>query len=400
MLKPIIPNNESQRIEALKEYMILDSVFEKDYDDITNIASEVCMMPISLVSLVDTERQWFKSSYGLDVRETSRDYSFCAHAINTPNIPLIVEDATTDERFSDNPLVTGYPNVIFYAGFPLVNLEGHSLGSLCVIDSIPRQLTSKQIQTLQALSRQVVNLLELRKANRLLQDKHKEIEVRNANLQKLAYVVAHDLKAPITNIISLISLLKEDQAGTISEMGKQLIEYLQSTSGRLKNLIEGILSHYLELNKINHGKTEIDLRHIFEEVNDLLNPAGDYLITFSSERESINVNVPLLRQTLVNLLSNAIKYNDKEKVEITVKASESSTHYWFKVSDNGIGMSEEQLPKIFETFVTLGVSDRFNNVGTGIGLATVKEMIEKANGTINVKSTIGKGSEFMFSLAK
>ncbi len=121
---------------------------------------------------------------------------------------------------------------------------------------------------------------------------------------------------------------------------------------------------------------------------------------FFSEIDRIEVNVPILRQTLVNLISNAIKYNDKETIEINIHTYQTPTDYWFQVADNGIGIEEKQLSKVFETFVTLGITDRFNNVGTGIGLATVKEMIEKAGGTITVESTVGKGSKFTFSLAK
>ena len=125
---PITPDNEIERLQALREYSILDTLPEQDFEDITKIASEICQTPISLITLIDSNRQWFKSNHGLNVRETARDYAFCAHAINTPDRILIVKDSREDNRFVDNPLVTGYPNVIFYAGVPLINPEGFSLG--------------------------------------------------------------------------------------------------------------------------------------------------------------------------------------------------------------------------------------------------------------------------------
>ena len=137
-MKPAcIPDNEQERLQALHEYRILGTKPEQSYNDLTTIASEVCNTPISLLSLVDKNRQWFKAKVGVEATETPRDWSFCAHAIQATD-PLIVEDALNDERFSDNPLVSGDPNIRFYAGFPLQNNEFHRIGTLCVIDREPK----------------------------------------------------------------------------------------------------------------------------------------------------------------------------------------------------------------------------------------------------------------------
>lgn len=153
---------EAARLEALKEYRILDTEAEQSYDDITFLAAQLCDVPIALISLVDADRQWFKSRFGLDVSETSRDVSFCAHAI-LGDQTLVVRDAREDERFRDNALVCSEPNIVFYAGVPLTTPTGARIGSLCVIDRRPRELSFLQIRSLETLAHQVVLQLELKR---------------------------------------------------------------------------------------------------------------------------------------------------------------------------------------------------------------------------------------------
>ena len=163
---------EMLRLAELKSYNLLDTPPQQIFDDITLIASQICNLPIALISLVDEKRQWFKSKVGLDADETPREYAFCAHAIQKPDELFIVPDAEADDRFRDNPLVTGYPHVRFYAGAPLVTNNGFAIGTLCVIDSIPRELSELQLKALEALRRNVITAFELRKS--LLEIKDKE----------------------------------------------------------------------------------------------------------------------------------------------------------------------------------------------------------------------------------
>jgi GAF domain-containing protein len=164
-----IPQNESKRLKVLWQYEVLDTVPEEVFDDLTELAARICEAPIALISLVDEKRQWFKSKVGVTVNETSRDLSFCAYAINQSDL-FIVPDATQDERFANNPLVTSDPKIRFYAGAPLITPDGYALGTLCVIDKVPRELRPEQEQALRILARHVVSQLELRRRSRELVD--------------------------------------------------------------------------------------------------------------------------------------------------------------------------------------------------------------------------------------
>lgn len=178
----IIPNDEQARLRALHRYEILDTPSEEEFDDITLLASQICGTPIATISLVDEDRQWFKSRIGLDVDQTPRTDAFCAHTIlpEAAASVLVVKDTLKDDRFVDNPLVTGDPNIRFYAGAPLVTPDNFSIGAICAIDRQPRELSEHQLAALQALARQVTLRLELRRMSALLQTANEEL--RNLSL--------------------------------------------------------------------------------------------------------------------------------------------------------------------------------------------------------------------------
>lgn len=179
-----LPADEAMRLDALRRFDILDTDAEAAYDDITRIAAYIAGTPISLISLVDEDRQWFKSKIGLTASQTPREYAFCAHAILRPDEPLVVADATHDPRFADNPLVTGAPDIRFYMGAPLVTVDKHAIGTLCVIDRVPREPARAEIDALAALARQVMSQLELRRLSRDLRTIVSERETHVAELER------------------------------------------------------------------------------------------------------------------------------------------------------------------------------------------------------------------------
>src|SRR6266404_5100939 len=182
-MKTPSPKNEKKRLEVLWQYEVLDTVPEQVFDDLTELAASICGAPIALITLVDENRQWFKSRVGITVNETSRDVSFCGHAIMQQEL-FIVPDATKDDRFSQNPLVTSNPKIRFYAGAPLITPDGHALGTLCVIDKVPRTLRPDQKRALQILARHVMTQLELRRRSQTLAQAHKERERAQSHLHK------------------------------------------------------------------------------------------------------------------------------------------------------------------------------------------------------------------------
>ncbi|WP_092848531.1 sensor histidine kinase [Algibacter pectinivorans] len=400
MIAPNDHENEVDRIENLKSYNILDTLPEKDYDDITRIAAEICGMPIALISLIDDKRQWFKSHIGLSTTQTPKEYAFCAHAINESNEPFIIQDARKDDRFHDNPLVTGAPNVIFYAGVTLKSQNGLPLGTLCVIDNKPNLLSQSQINSLSALSNQVMNILELRKNKFLLEDALKSLEEKNQDLERFAYVAAHDLKSPLINISSLAELFIEDNKEIIGDESLEMLKLILNSSDNLRGLVEGLLEYSKSDTIIKEKKTSINLEDLIQQVEGLFNYDHKIKMKLNTSLVDVKANKTVVNQVLINLVSNAIKYNDKDEVAIDITVSESSTHYQFYVKDNGPGIALANQKKIFKIFEKLVNYDKFGRTGHGIGLATVKKIVEKSGGTVKVDSQLGEGAKFSFTIKK
>ncbi|NNE19068.1 MAG: PAS domain S-box protein [Myxococcales bacterium] len=231
MSPPGIPDNEAQRLEALESYRVLDTPTEKGFDDLTVIAADALDVPIALVSLVDADRQWFKSRYGLDVVETPRDVSFCGHVV-AEDKALVVEDAQTDERFSDNPFVTGEPFVRFYAGCPVRTQDGHVLGTVCAIDHKRRILTDKQRAVLDRLAAQAMHQLEMRRKLFLLDDYSHDATPRSRAEQSAREALSEvcDREARLSAIVgtAVDAIITIDMHGTIETVNpavQQLFGY-------------------------------------------------------------------------------------------------------------------------------------------------------------------------------
>ncbi|NUY79578.1 GAF domain-containing sensor histidine kinase [Flavobacterium sp. MAH-1] len=400
MIAAPIPANDRQRLDALLSYKVLDTEPEKDFDDITRLASEICGAPMSVITLLDENRQWFKSKIGLDLNESDRESSFCGHAITTPDRTFIVNDALDDERFHDNPHVSVENGVRSYAGVPLVNPDGFALGVLCVIDTQPKKLEEFQIKALEKLANQVSKLLELRKNNFKLIESHNALAQRYKDLEQFSHVVSHDIKSPLNNIMQLSEFFNDMYGDKFDDNGRQMIGYIRQSATELKKLVDGILEHYKYDTLDVTQREKIRLREFSEYIVNLLNVKGDFEFVYPDAKSRFWSNKMALGQILYNLIANAIKYNDKAKGIIEIRCESTEDDVVIFVKDNGPGIPESQFHKIFEIFGTLGTTDRSGNKGTGIGLCTVNKLVQKLGARIEVVSEIGHGSTFKVFLKK
>jgi len=401
MIEPKIPVNEENRLKDLESYKILDSLYEEDYDNLTAIAAQICGTKISLVSLVDHDRQWFKSKQGFTNSETDRKISFCGHAIHSNENVFVIPDARRDERFYDNPLVTNEPYVTFYAGVPLQSENGYNIGTLCVMDDKPKELNEFQLKSLRALGKQVMNLIELRRKKNQLEQALDRLGKRNKEIEQFTYVAAHDLNSPLMSISSFIEILEEDNKDNFNQQSLEYLKYIKQSSTALRGYIEGIFKFYQSDDFIEKNVPEqVNLEELMNEIQIILNPEQKVEFNFYSELDTLQINKSALFQILLNLITNSIKYNAKPDPSIEISVVGTDKFYRFFVKDNGNGIPKNSLNKIFDLFFVGTSGDKNGIKGNGIGLATVHKIVTSLGGKIAVQSAEGIGSTFSFTLAK
>jgi signal transduction histidine kinase len=396
---PGIPANEKERLEALHSYNILHSGPEVAYDQITELAAHITNMPVSLISLVDKDEVWFKSAHGLNITTSSRDLSFCSHAVGSENDILIIEDVKNHPDFSDHPYANASNKPIqFYAGFCLLDNKGLALGTLCVIDHKPNTISKRQIEALKVLSKQVVKLLELNKRNNELHEIQEELKEKNEELRHFAGRVSHDMKMPLANMIVTADILKARYGPKLDEEATKYLNYLKDSAFSLSDYITGMLTHYETDRIAEYSIEDFDLNHLLEEIVELLNIDHQCEIHFPEINFELSCNRSALEQILLNLIGNSLKYNDKDTIIIKIGCERSNGMYQFTVADNGMGIPNDKVEEIFNLFTTVGNLDRQGRKGNGIGLSTVKKLVEKLGGTIHVSSELGEGTTFHFTI--
>lgn len=400
MTKPEKHLRERERLEELYSYSILDTNPEKEYDNLTALASQICNVPVSMIALIDKDRQWYKSYHNGDSTGSSRDIAFCAHTINEDEDILIVEDMRLDSRFAQNPFVASAPHAVFYAGAKLKGRNGLPLGSICVIDLEPRTLTSSQVNALKALANQVMQLLELKRRNLELEKLQEELRDKNEELQSFASLAAHDIKTPLSQIAGVADLFSELYSDKLDDDGLTLLKTMQNSATSLNGLIDGLLEYSLSDKIAQEEQQTFELPSFINSIRKSFCNNQKCEISFHSDIQEVSINKSALQRIFVNLISNAHKYNDKPVAKIDITASENETHYLFSVSDNGPGIDKPDHQRLFKMFEVVNQADVNNQKGHGIGLSVIKRLLEKMEGSIEVESEINQGATFKFSIKK
>lgn len=398
-----IPENERERVAALKRYNILDTLPEEEFNDIAQLVAYICDVPSAHVSFIDENRQWFKATAGFDAEFVPRYTTFCQHTIMNDEL-WVIPDARKEPKLADNPNINGGFDVRFYAGIPLTTPDGFNIGTICAIDQKPKDINNEQKKALSILAKHVINQLELRLKNTEL-DKQKAIAERATHAKDSFLAnMSHEIRTPLNAIIGFTELLSKSQ---LDPTQKDYIESVQIAGDNLMIIVNDIL----DLSKIESGNLTIDahpfnLRETLKHLYDLLKVKVPADIEFNLFVDTHMPDMVIgdkgrLNQILTNLVGNAAKFTQEGEIIISVKkVKESDDKYTlrFSVKDTGIGISEDKLKSIFERFTQAEESTTRLYGGTGLGLNIVKQLVELQHGEINVKSKLGAGSEFYFTL--
>ena len=410
--------NDPQRLAALAK-LNLGTEPEEVFDRLCRFASKLLKAPISLVSLVDSDRQFFKSAVGLDgwageQRWTTLDYSFCKHVVGS-RAPFVVENAYEHPLVSQN-LGLLELNAVAYAGIPLTLSTGETLGSFCVIDNVPRTWVDEDLEILRALAESVITELELRSelirhketsehlseslgALQLAHTKVQELEGLKTDMIRIA---AHDLANPLNSMRGVLDLLLEEPE-KLDAQQLELLDILDTSTERMTSIVRDILSlQRAEAMVANELNEVFDLGSVVMQAyehNQIC--ARDHEQEFLLNLEDLPLLVQgdrsLIHEAVVNLISNAIKYTPRDgKIEVRLNANGNQA--LFEVVDNGCGIPEHMQKKLFEPFYRASTAETLDISGNGLGLNLVKRIVERHHGTIIFNSVYKQGSRFGFAL--
>ena len=406
------PLNEAYRLQALLDFDILDTPPEAVFDRLVRIAAAVLDTPIAIITLIDGSRQWFKARQGIDASETPREWAFCSHAL-VQTEPLLVLDAATDPRFAANPLVTEDPSFRFYCGTQLNTASGETLGTLCVIDRIPRPAPDPaQMQVLRDLADLVMEEIELRRLGRearaQVETAHAvtaKVQVAHAALKRafkdksdFLSSLSHELRSPLNAVIGLSEMIASDAA---DETLRGYAEVINASGNHMLSLVTDILEYSrLEAGASPFHPEPTDLRKVAEE-------AGRMVAVFARTRGvklvqdiagpalSVMGDAVQLKQILLNLLTNAIKFTpDGGSVTLTLETA--GPRVTMRVRDTGIGIAEPDIARALTRFGQVvpqdGAGRKSLREGTGLGLPIVVGLVAQHGGSFDIASTPGDGT--------
>ncbi len=386
------PDNEIDRLAALYALDILDSAPEQDFDDIVALASNVCGTPMSLVSLLDTDRQWFKARIGTDLTETDRDMSFCAHAILGRDL-MVVPDATKDPRFADNPLVRQDSGIRFYAGAPLITTDGFAMGTLCVVDKEPRRLDIEQMQALRALARQVISQMELRRHAVALANTTARLQELERRKDDLAGLIGGDLRAPLRLMSSYL-----DQLGHTGYQDADMADLVgRAVAGHIRGFLD-LLNHLTSMADAGVGgdslhMRQIDLTRITQRAVESVRPIAAtkhiwILNQAGGPAMPIIADPVRLEQVLTHLLFAAVKYTPEGgRVRVGTEMESGPT-----VRLDDLDMPNGLRPDLFPHLYYGAIAHPSDIPGPDRGLAVAKRILDAHHATVALADRPGDGT--------
>lgn len=398
MISPKIQSEDKRRVQALSEYRIANTAKEKCYSDIAKLAKQICNTDIALVTFIDEDMQWFKAHEGTEIDRNTRELAVCSHCIEANNGVLYVPDTQKSILLKNNPMTQEPYNVNFYSGISILSHEGYAIGTLCVMNKKSMHLDHSQQEALVMLRNQVMLLLEMRRAQYKLEAKELQLKNQNIRLKRFASAFSHDIRNPLGNIFNLQEVLKTDYATDLSEEGIELLDMIGVCAEAISDMSEGILKFYSSDYK-EHKAELFDLDKELKTLSEVL--ALKRPVSIKTEHISeVNANKPGLLRVFTNLITNSIKYNTNDVCEISIALRQKANLLEFTFTDNGIGISESDYDRIFEEFVTIDSSEVSERKSSGLGLAAVQRIITDLGGEISIKSQLGVGTEFRFTIKK
>lgn len=390
-----IPENEFERVLDLTELDLDYSNLDEKFKDLTKLAARVAGTEISLLNLIDSFTQWTVSGHGFEVTQMDREESVCQYTIMN-DAPFEVKDLTLDERFKDKEYVIAQPHLKFYFGIPLKTNKGHNIGALCVLDSENKTLNPEKIELLKIIADEIVNRLMMVQA----------IHALNYNLNEAKEVkkrVAHDIRGPIGGIIGLAQLItKRGEKNKLDDV-LQFINMIQKSGTSLLELADEILNAELQTGTTapELKEHELNLLQFKDKLEKLYTPqAKNKNINFSVAINPENGVVPFSKNKLLqisgNLISNAVKFTPpagKVSVDLDLEILEGTSRLHIQVKDTGVGLAQDNIDKIL-TGASTSTNGTKGEQGYGFGLPLVKYLIDGLNGTMDITSTVGEGTQF------
>lgn len=397
--------NDPLRLAALNASALLDSAPEACFDRFTRLISDILQTPVSLISLIDKDRQFFKSQIGLSDpwktrSQTPLSHSFCQYVVSI-KAPLVVSDARIDNIFKDN-LATHELGVVAYLGIPLTTLDDHTLGALCAIDSKPRHWSDRDIAIVNDLAAIVMTEIELRLLARSYREKYKQLKTLEAERDSMVHMLVHDLRNPLTSLIAGVELMTLETQ--LTPLQQSIFDATLRGGQHLMRMINDILDvSKAHASRLEIKRSTVDFNQLLLDTYAEVKPlASRQQITLScSPAEGLNkisIDPDKLYRVLINLISNAIQHTPREgKVDIRCTVKTKDQLLEIAISDNGCGISKEDQTMIFERFWS-GSTQTDTKRSSGLGLAFCKLACEAHGGKISVSSQLGRGSTFTVTL--